>query len=288
VPLRYQLQNGDTVEIITTDHQTPSRDWLKFVKTARAKERIRAWSKAQQATRSVEVGREILARDLARFDLDLVRLARDGALERVAHELGVKDFATLVAEVGYGKIMARQVIERLVSPEQIDKPPEPEGALARLFRVVARRPEAAGVRVGGLEDILVRFARCCDPLPGERIAGYMTRGRGVTVHAAGCPKLVEADPQRRVTCVWDGGPSLPRPVRLEVLCVDQPGLLAGISKAIAQSGINIRKAEARPVADGKSLNTFEVMVAHAEDLMRVMRNMMRVRGVMRVDRIREP
>ena len=287
VPLRYPLQSGDTVEIITTQKQTPSRDWLKIVKTARAKECIRAWVKQQQATRSLAVGREILARDFARHHLDLTKLMKEGGLDRVASEIGAKNFETLVSDVGYGKLTSRQVIEKVLPGADLDGGPvEKEGALQRLFRAVARRPGTGGVRVSGVDDVLVRFARCCDPLPGERIAGFITRGRGVTVHAFDCVKVLEADPQRRVDCVWEGGAQTLRPVRLEVMCIDEPGLLAAISKAIAQSGINISKAEARSIPDRKALNTFELMVEHADDLSRVMRNLTRVRGVMRVERLR--
>ncbi|HEY8517865.1 MAG TPA: bifunctional (p)ppGpp synthetase/guanosine-3',5'-bis(diphosphate) 3'-pyrophosphohydrolase [Candidatus Binatia bacterium] len=288
VPLRYQLQSGDTVEIITTRRQTPARDWLKWAKTPRAKEKIRAWIKAQQAARSMEVGREILARDLARHHLDFGKLTRDGTLERVAHEFGLKNLDALMSQVGYGKLTARQVLEKVVPESELATPQqEKEGTLQRLFRAVARRPGTSGVKVSGVDDVLVRFARCCDPLPGERIVGFITRGRGVTVHAMGCVKVLEADPQRRVDCVWrDDTDHVPRPVRLEVMCVDEPGLLAAITKAIAQSGINISKAESRSVPDQKALNTFEVMVQHADDLTRVMRNLTRVRGVMRVERLR--
>jgi GTP pyrophosphokinase len=285
VPLRYQLQSGDTIEIITTQKQTPSRDWLKIVKTARAKEKIRAWVKTQQATRSHEVGREILARDFARHGLDLAKLQRDGTLEKAAYQLGARNFEALVADVGYGKLTARQVIEA-VNPDATRKEGgEREGTLQRLFRAVARRP-GTGIRVSGIDDVLVRFARCCDPLPGERITGFITRGRGVTVHAMDCVKVLEADPQRRVDCVWDSTEKSPRPVRLEVMSVDEPGQLAGISRAIAQSGINITKAEARSIPDRKALHTFEVMVGHADDLTRLMRSLTRVRGVMRVERLR--
>jgi GTP pyrophosphokinase len=287
VPLRHRLQSGDTVEIVTTQRQTPSRDWLKFVKTPRAKEKIRAWIKNQQAVRSMEIGREILARDLSRHGLDLGKLAKDGTLERVASELGVKDFEGLVSDVGYGKFTAHRVIEKLVGgPVERGAAERKEGALQRLFRAVARRPGQSGVKVSGVDDVLVRFARCCDPLPGERIAGFITRGRGVTVHAFDCVKVLEADPQRRVDCVWEDGAAALRPVRLEVMCVDEPGLLAAISKAIFQSGINISKAEARSVEDNKALNTFELMIEHADDLHKVMRSLTRVRGVMRVERLR--
>src|SRR5207253_1578829 len=173
VPLRYQLQSGDTVEIVTTANQQPSKDWLKLVKTPRAKGRIRAWVKAQQSSRSVAVGREILERDLARHQLDLAKLRGEGTLRRVAEELGQK-----------------------------------------------------------VEDTLVRFGKCCSPLPGERITGFITRGRGVTVHTLDCPKVLESDPQRRIDVQWEDGKGTPRPVRVEVTCIDQPGLLAAMSKAI--------------------------------------------------------
>jgi GTP diphosphokinase / guanosine-3',5'-bis(diphosphate) 3'-diphosphatase len=286
VPLRYQLQSGDTLEIITTKRQTPARDWLKWAKTPRAKEKIRAWIKNAQASRSMEVGREILARDFAKHHLDLGKLRSDGTLERVAHDIGLKNSESLISQVGYGKLTARQVLERVVPDTDLASPQEKESTLQRLFRAVARRPGVTGVRVSGVDDVLVRFARCCDPLPGERIAGFITRGRGVTVHAMGCVKVLEADPQRRVDCVWDQVAYSPRPVRLEVMCVDEPGQLAAITKAIAQSGINISKAESRSVPDRKALNTFEVMVEHADDLTRVMRNLTRVKGVMRVERLR--
>ncbi len=286
VPLRYNLRNGDTIEIITTQHQQPSRDWLKIAATPRAKERVREWIKAEEATRSVEVGREILARDLSHFNLDLVQLSSDGTLDRVAQELGIEDFANLVTEVGYGKITARQVIERLVPADELDRPEVREGPMARLFRAVSRRPAANGIKVSGLDDVLVRVARCCDPLPGEAITGLMSHGHGVTVHSAECATALEADPQRRVQCVWHGKPDSLRPIRLEVLCVDQPGLLAAVSKAIAQTGVNIRNADARGIEDGKALNTFEVMVGDVADLTKVIRNLSRVKGVMRVDRVR--
>jgi GTP pyrophosphokinase len=286
VPLRYVLQNGDTVEIITTERQTPSRDWLKIVKTPRAKERIRAFLKTQQAVRSLEVGREILQRDLVRFDLDVERLTRDGTLERVAQELAIKSAETLVREVGYGKLTTREVLERLVPSAVLEEgAARTRGALQRILRAVSRRPDVGGVRVSGAGDVLTRFARCCDPLPGERIVGFITRGRGVTVHATGCPKALEPDPQRRVQCVWDPDSKSPRPARLEVLCVDEPGLLAAISKTIAHSGINIRKAEVRSIQDHKAVATFEIMVEHVDDMSRLMRNLTRVRGVTRVERL---
>ncbi len=268
VPLRYQLQSGDTVEIVTTAR------------------RIRAWVKAQQSSRSVAVGREILERDLARHQLDLAKLRGEGTLRRVAEELGQKDEDTLLAAVGYGRVTAQQVLGKLLSPEELERRREKgEGRLQRLLRMVSRQTKS-GVQVSGVEDMLVRFGKCCSPLPGERITGFITRGRGVTVHALDCPKVLESDPQRRIDVQWEDGKGTPRPVRVEVTCIDQPGLLAAMSKAISSAGINITRAQVHALGDRKAQNVFELMVASVDELNRVMRSLGRVRGVMKVARVR--
>ena len=286
VPLRYQLQSGDTVEIVTTANQAPSKDWLKLVKTSRAKARIRAWIKSQQSARSIEVGREILERDLSRHQLNLGKLRTDGTLARVARELSQKDEETLLAGVGYGKIATQNVLARILPPEEIERRREKgEGRLQRLFRLVGRQSKS-GVRVSGVEDMLVRFGKCCSPLPGERITGFITRGRGVTVHALDCPRVLESDPQRRIDVQWEDDKGTPRTVKVEVTCIDQPGLLAAMSKAISSAGINITRAQVHAAGDKRAQNTFEVVVSNVDELNRVMRNLGRVRGVIRVARVR--
>jgi GTP pyrophosphokinase len=284
VPLRYRLRNGDTVEIVTTTSQTPSKDWLGWVKTSRAKARIRGWLKYQQRSRSLALGREILERDFSRHRLDMKRAERSGKLEEIAQALSLKDAETLIAAVGYGKITARQVLARLVPPEELEQRADRrEGALRKLMR---RMAGGGGVRVSGVEDVLVRFGRCCDPLPGERIVGFITRGRGVTVHTMDCPRVLESDPQRRVDVQWESGASGMRPINLEVVCVDQPGMLAAITKSISSAGVNIRRAQVHSTPDQQALNTFEVMVETADQLNRVIRSIGKLRGVIRVSRPR--
>jgi len=288
VPLRYRLRNGDTVEIVTTATQTPSQDWLNFVKTSRAKARIRSWIKYQQRARSIAVGREILERDLSRYQLELARLRKEGKLAAAAKAISVRDEDTLLAAVGYGKLTSHQVLAHLVPPEALEaaNASQEESTLKRLFRMV-RRQVPGGVRVSGVEDMLVRFGKCCDPLPGERILGFITRGRGVTVHSIDCPRVLESDPQRRVEVVWDDGARAAlRPVTVEVTCVDEPGLLAAMSKAISGAGVNISKAQVKSVPDKHAVNTFEVMVGDATQLNRVIRALSKVRGVTRVARAR--
>ena len=288
VPLRYRLHNGDTVEIVTTATQTPSQDWLNFVKTSRAKARIRSWIKYQQRNRSIAIGREILERDLARFHFDLGRLRKDGQLAAAAKAVSVRDEDTLLAAVGYGKLTSHQVLAHLVPAEVLaaGATPQEEGTLKRLFRMV-KKQVPGGVRVSGVEDTLVRFGKCCDPLPGERILGFITRGRGVTVHAIDCPRVLESDPQRRVEVMWeDGAQAALRRVTVEVSCVDEPGLLAAMSKAISGAGVNISRAQVKSIPEKRAVNTFEVMVGDATQLNRVMRALGKVRGVTRVARAR--
>jgi len=286
VPLRYQLQSGDTVEIVTTANQTPSKDWLKLVKTSRAKARIRTWIKSQQSARSVAVGREILERDLARHQLDLAKLRKDGTLKRVAETLAQKDEDTLLAGIGYGVVTANQVLAHILPPEELERRREKgEGALQRFMRLVSRQSKS-GVTVSGVDDVLVRFGKCCSPLPGERIAGFITRGRGVTVHAQDCPKVLETDPQRRVDVQWENGKGTPRAVQVEVTCADRPGLLAAMSKAISTTGVNIASATVRTLADRKAQNTFDIVVSSLDELNKVMRSLERIRGVVKVARVR--
>jgi GTP pyrophosphokinase len=285
VPLRTQLHNGDTIEIVTTPQQTPSRDWLKIAQTSRAKAKIRAWIRAQQRDRSIAVGQELLERDLRRHRLDMGKLRTDGTLARVATDLGLKDLEGLFTDVGYGRTSPGQVLSRLLPPAELERrAARSEGPLERLFRMVGRESKT-GVRVSGQDDILVRFGRCCNALPGEPITGFITRGRGVTVHSASCAQVLETDARRRVDVCWESNGKILRPAKLEVTCVDEPGMLAAMTKAISSTGVNISRAEIRSVPDRMALNTFEVMVGNVEALNRLIRNLSKVRGVLKVGRV---
>lgn len=285
VPLKYILRSGDTVEIITTPQQTPTRDWLKVVKTPRAKSRIRNWVKAQQRERSVALGREILEGDLGRHHLDYASLRREGRIEAITTELGMKDEETFLASVGYGKITAHQVLAKLIPAEKLDGDKKrPEGALERLFRLVSGRKKDLSVKVKGVEDVLVRFARCCHPLPGENIVGFINRGRGVVVHVSSCPKVLESDPHRKVEVSWQDGGQSPRPIKIDVSCIDRPGLLAAISAAITSANVNIARAQVRTFPDQKALNSFDVMISNSDQLKRVLHNISKVKGVYKATR----
>lgn len=287
VSLKYILRSGDTVEIITTHQQTPSRDWLKLVKTPRAKSQIRNWIKKQQRERSVALGREILEGDFNRHKLDYAELRREGRIEAIAKELGTKDEESLLASIGYGRVTPRQVLAKLVPPEKLETgKKQSEGTLERLVRLAAGQKRDFGVRVKGVEETLVRLARCCHPLPGEEILGFITRGRGITVHVVDCPTVLESDPQRKIEVSWQADGQAPRPIKIEVSCVDRPGLLAAISAAITNADVNIARAQVRTFPDQKALNTFEVMISNSDQLRRVLQSISKVKGVYRAVRAR--
>lgn len=286
VSLKYILRSGDTVEILTTPQQSPTRDWLKFVKTPRAKSKIRNWLKAQQRERSVALGREMLESDLHRYGLSYTTLRSQGKIESLLKELAVRDEEALFASLGYGRMTPRQVLAKLVPPEKLDSgQKKSEGSLERLFRLASGQKRGLGIRVKGIDDVLVRTALCCHPLPGERIVGFITRGRGVTVHTVGCPTVLESDPHRKIEVSWEDEAQVARPVKIEVSCVDRPGLLAAISAAITSADANIARAQVRTAGE-RALNTFEVMIKNSEQLEQVLQRITQVKGVYKAVRAR--
>jgi len=290
VPLRYKLKNGDTVEILTSPHSHPSKDWLTFVKTSRAQARIRQFTRQAEHRRSIEIGREVAEREFRRFGVTLNKIHKDGTLDKAANALGYRIADDLLAGIGYGKVSPQDVLRQIVPPEKLAEP-RPDGEapatsrLTEIFRKVARRPVTGGVRISGIEDVLVRYGRCCNPVPGDAIVGFITRGRGVTVHTASCDKVLGIDPERRVDVSWDVKGDLKRPVSLRVVTSDRPGILAEISHIFSQAGVNISQASCRTMTPGeRAVNDFEVTIGDLTQLKAVMRSIERIDGVTSVER----
>ncbi len=284
VPLRYELKNGDMVEIITNPSQRPSKDWLAFVRTGRAKAKIRAIVRTDERARSEALGREILERELKRYSLSLQKLIKDGTLQNLAEQGKHSSLEGLFVALGYGKTTAQQIIEK-VAPHG-EKPAEPErpGVLSQIFKRATRR-SSGGVVVQGIDDVLVRFAKCCTPLPGEPIVGFVTRGRGITVHATNCSRALDVDPARRIEVSWDETGSFTRPVAIRVLTSDRPGILATISQAFTDHGVNISQANCKVTSEDRAINTFEVLIKNAEQLRKVVAEIKGLRGVIGVERL---
>jgi len=284
VPLRYELRNGDIVEIVTAATQHPSRDWLKIVKSSRARSRIKAWIKNEERVRSIGLGKELLDRELR-------KLGKGGRLKletfpQVLQHYGVASEEDLCAAIGYGKISPRQAVLKLLPPEQAQAIVEEETKDRKPVIPAA----AEGIRIDGVDDILIHFAKCCNPLPGDEIIGFITRGRGVTIHSADCPNIIafRFDRERQIDVQWDDRVKMPHQVKILVtIGQDRPGLLAEISTAISSTNTNIAQAEIKVTEDKRGLNTFVLEVVDLKQLQVAMQAIRRVRGVMGVERIRK-
>jgi guanosine-3',5'-bis(diphosphate) 3'-pyrophosphohydrolase len=287
VPLRYTLRQGDIVEIVTSPNQHPSRDWLKFVKSTRARAKINQWLKVEERTRSIELGRELFEREAKKYRLNAATLIAGDDMDRAASDLGYPSADDVLAAVGYGKASVHQLLNKLApgaTLETVERPKAVPGA----------RPKTEqGVRIRGVDDLLVRFAKCCNPLPGDQIVGFITRGRGLTVHARDCLTVVKSvlDRERLVNVEWDGDEPTQepakRPVRIAVyIGRDRPGLLSEITGAISSRNGNITKAEVEVTDDRRGINNFVVEVSDLRQLQDIMSSIREVPDVINVERVR--
>jgi guanosine-3',5'-bis(diphosphate) 3'-pyrophosphohydrolase len=294
VPLRTKLRNGDIVEVITQNGHTPSRDWLTFVKSPRARNKIRHWLNEHQRERAIEIGRKLLEREARKYKIGLSQF-EEADYARVAADYSVATPNDLMAAIGFGKYSARQVLNRL-APGLIHQPQEPEGgSVAPGAAAITRVAAASGTDsliVEGQNELLVYRARCCNPIRGEEIIGYVTRGKGVAVHARSCPNvqnlLYEAD--RRIAVEWartpDGssGPAQTYPVKFTVHCDDRAGMLKEITAVISDENTNIRSMETHPGDAGDALIEFVVDAEDVRHLTRLVQALRRLPGVRDVQR----
>jgi guanosine-3',5'-bis(diphosphate) 3'-pyrophosphohydrolase len=285
VPLRYTLRQGDIVEILTSPTQHPSRDWLKVVRSSRARSKINQWLKAEERARSLALGRDVFEREARKYRLSPATLLASEEVKRLLAELGFPAADDLLASIGYGKTSVHHVLARL-APEAVQ---EPERREARPARPARPARQDGGVKIRGVEDLLVRFAKCCLPVHGDPIVGFITRGRGLTVHTRDCGMVSAGalDRDRVVAVEWDAAGPAPRPVRIAVyIGRDRPGLLAEISTAISGRHGNITKAEVTVTEDRKGINHFVVEVGDLKQLQEIMQAIREIKDVMRVERVR--
>ncbi len=287
VPLKHELKNGDIVEVITSPHHTPSKDWLKIVRSSRARNKIRAWIKTEERKRSIVLGREICEKDFRKYSVNLQKIQKSGDFKRIAGEFGFGGEEDLLAAVGYGKITPNQIIGRLLPDEKLHVRSErKESRLSAALNKLKGKKISEAVEISGVDDVLVRFAKCCNPVPGDDIVGFITRGKGVTVHTADCRFALENDPERRIDVTWNKVKTSGLPVKIRVTCHDVKGILANISLAIANCEANIVSALIQSTVDKRGENIFEVNVVDLAHLQRVMNTVMRVKGVITVERMK--
>jgi len=286
VPLKYEMKTGDIIEVVTSPHHTPSKDWLKIVKSTRARNKIRAWIKTEERKRSIVLGREICEKEFRRYSLNFGKLQKMGELKRVAVEFGFVGEDDLLAAVGYGKLSCNQILGKLLSEEKLAESREQKES--RVSKVISRLTKKSGsaIQINGVDDVMVRFGKCCNPVPGDEVVGFITRGRGVTIHAADCSFALESDPERRIDVTWNRDKRTALPVKIRVSCHDQKGILANIAQVIANCEANISSASVQSTVDKKGINLFEIEVTDLEHLNRVLGSIMKVSGVIKVERLR--
>ncbi len=288
-PLRQRLKNGDTIEILTNKKQRPSKDWLAFVKTSRAKNKIRNVIRAEQRKRSQEIGREVLEKECKRQGVNLNKAWRSGQVGKVADELGFRNPDELMVALGYGKISTTRAIELLLPEEkrrelaQAKEDLKPS-KIGQFFKRPSRKSKT-GILVQGLEDVMVRFGKCCNPIPGDNLVGVITRGRGVTVHTRSCKRVLDSDPERLIEVNWDLEHDVVRTISVRVLCEDRSGMLANITNAMSDQGINISQVNARVDDAGRAVCNFKLGIGSLEQFKDVAKKVEKIKGVLGVERL---
>jgi guanosine-3',5'-bis(diphosphate) 3'-pyrophosphohydrolase len=283
VPLQYELQTGDVIEIVTQKNHQPSKDWLKYVKTVKARSKIRQWIKTQEKDRSISLGREMCEKAFRKERLNFSALIKSDEMNRVVEHFGLKAVEDLIASVGYGKITPLQVVRRFTAKSESEE--KRESVFNKLIGRVRKKKPKGGVVVKGVDDILIRFGKCCQPVPGDSITGYITRGYGVTVHRAGCVNALKMTPDRQIEVEWNIEKSDTYPVKIYIRSHDRVGLLADVVSNISKNEANILNAKTE-TQENKIVNSvFTIDVEDTEHLNRIMSSLKKVKQVLEVKRI---
>jgi GTP pyrophosphokinase len=293
VPLRTQIQNGDVVEIITSANSHPSRDWLNFIVTSRARNRVRHWVAEQQRAESIEIGRKLFEKEAARFQVSVKKLLNDsdGSFKRVAADYGYGRIDDLLAAIGYGKVVPRNIIAKYIGPEKFaeleaKKESRIQSGVRAMKRLIRLGDDSIVVR--GVDDLMVMRARCCNPLRGEEIIGYVTRGKGVAVHTRRCKNVMQlmVNPERVVEVEWAGkSDNAAYAVKLLAITENRTGMIAGITGAISDMKTGIRDARASVVDDERGRIEVTVEVFDVKHLDKVINSIKSVPGVLDVERL---
>ena len=289
VPLRYKLRNGDVVEVMTNANQSPSKDWLDFVVSGKARSRIRTFLRTEQRERSLKLGKSLLEKEMHAHSLSLAKLTKsDEETKKLLEHTKLSSLEEVFVTIGYGKLGVKAVIELLAPTKEDGEHASPAslrpGTIESFVRKITGK-DSAGIVLNGVDDILVRYTKCCNPLPGDEIVGFITRGRGVTVHRRTCPKAFDSDPERRVEIAWDSKAKINRPVQVKVTTQNKLGILATIGQTFHEQGINISEASCRAGDDGKATNVFTFPCTDLTQLKNVMRRLQKIPGVVAVDRV---
>ena len=280
VPLRYQLKSGDTIEINTNPAHKPSKDWLGFVKTSKAKTKIRQWIKTEQREQSIELGKTLIEKELSKHDLSFSKMLKAEEILAIAKDFGFEAADDFFASVGYGLYTPLQALSKVIPESE-----KPSGKLKQLIGTI-RRPRDTSIKIKGIDGMVVRFAKCCNPIPGDKIFGFITRGRGITIHAADCPNVHTYDEQRRVEVSWEINKNFTFPVRLKISGDDRRGLISDIGTIMAANKVNIINARAMTYPDKSAAGIYEIEIGNMSQLQKIMKSIQKIKGVRSVERLR--
>lgn len=284
VPLNFELQTGNIVEIVTAKGHHPSKDWLKFVKTVKARSRIRQWIKTQEKDRSITLGREMCEKAFRKERLNFASLIKSGEMDKIIDQLGFKTFEDMIASVGYGKTTPLQIVRKFVSKPETE---DDESILDKLISRVRKKKTTSGVVVKGIDDILIKFGKCCQPVPGDPITGYITQGYGVTVHRTICVNALKMNPERQIDVEWSVNSSDLYQVKIHITSNDRVGLLADIASNISKNGANIIGANT-VTRENKTVDSlFTLTVKDTDHLKKVLTDLKKVKLVVDAKRIDE-
>jgi GTP pyrophosphokinase len=291
VPLRSHLKSGDIVEIISSDKSRPSKDWLKFVKSSKARHKIRSYLRAQERKTSAKIGEQLLESALRKRGASLQRELEKPRFKEVLSKFSCTDATELFIEIGYGKHLVTEVAAFVLQgqPEPLQGVPEEQPSfLQKLFeRAKSRVATKDIIEVTGLNEVLIRLAKCCSPVPGDDIIGFVTRGRGVTVHSTDCPKVPDFDEKRVIEVRWKRGDTQLHRAIIRVISEDVPGILSKMSKVITDAGVNISRAQVTTTKSSRAINVFHVQVRDLSELNKILRQMEKLDGIYSVSRERK-
>jgi GTP pyrophosphokinase len=265
VPLSSELKNGDTVEIITDANRRPSRDWLKFVKTAKARTRVNKYIQIEERARSIALAKEMLEKEGRKMGVNVAKALKENLFDQIAKDFSYKSSEDLLSAIGYARLTPKKILGRLLHKEE-----PAEHIKEEVSPDTVRSKSAESVRIKGVDDVLVKIAKCCNPVPGDAIIGYISRGRGVMVHTPDCPNVAAFEPERLISVAWEGRDEKPYPSRVRIVCKNVPGMLAQISELLAKQGVNIDSGQFRSLVDGTSEVLMTVEVKNAGALYRVL------------------
>ena len=284
VPLRHKLQNGDVIEILTSKNHHPSKDWLEFVITSRARSRIRLYLRAEERKHAVKLGKELLEKEMRKNNMSLSRFLKSKRAKEVLSRFHAGSEEDLYARIGIGKLALPMVMQEVMPSEDGERDSLRPGLFERAVQRVSGDVEGSGIRIQGMDNMLVRFAQCCNPVPGDPVTGWITRGRGVSVHRRGCPRVLELDSERRVQVSWADHVEVDLPVSLRVMTDDRAGILASVSSVFSTNGVSISEASCLS-KDGRAENMFHFRVGDIDRLREIMRGVAKVKGVLDVERV---